>query len=298
MNDKYLVVGVRFKRAGKIYYFCPNNYENELSCGNYVIVETSRGLEFGEVVMSPREASEDELIFPLKKVIRKATEEDKVQVKENKQKEEEAFKICLEKIEKHKLDMKLVDVEYNFDGSKVIFYFTADGRIDFRELVKDLASIFKTRIELRQIGVRDEAKILGGLGPCGRVLCCASFLGEFEPVSIKMAKEQNLSLNPSKISGICGRLMCCLKYESDTYAEAKEDFPGEGAKVLCEDGKGEVVGVNIIKGTVHVEMKDTHKINEYPLKDIEVTEGAPEKESDEEDLDEDILKENILEEDH
>ncbi|UMZ75243.1 PSP1 domain-containing protein [Natranaerofaba carboxydovora] len=294
MNDRYLVVGVRFKRAGKIYYFSPEDIEEELKSGNYVIVETSRGLEFGEIVIPPRELPEEELVFPLKKVIRKATPEDEAQMQENKRKEDEAFDTCLEKIEEHKLDMKLVDVEYNFDNSKVIFYFTADGRIDFRELVKDLASIFKTRIELRQIGVRDEAKILGGLGPCGRPLCCASFLGEFEPVSIKMAKEQNLSLNPAKISGICGRLMCCLKYESETYEMAKEDFPGEGAKVSTMDGQGEVVGVNIIKGTVHVEMNDTHKLNEYELDDLEIIEDAPKEQIDDEDLEKDIIEDDDL----
>jgi cell fate regulator YaaT (PSP1 superfamily) len=208
------VVGVRFKKAGKTYYFDPGDLE--LNRGDNVIVETARGVEFGEVVMSPREVPDEEVVSPLKPVMRVATDEDRQQVKVNKAKEKEAMKICLEKIASHGLPMKLVDVEYTFDNSKIIFYFTAEGRVDFRELVRDLASVFRTRIELRQIGVRDEAKLLGGLGPCGRPCCCSSFLGEFQPVSIRMAKEQNLSLNPSKISGLCGRLMCCLKFESNS----------------------------------------------------------------------------------
>ncbi len=211
------VVGVRFKKAGKVYYFDPSDLDIDL--GDKVILETARGLEFGEVVVGPKQVSEEEVVQPLKQVVRIATEEDEEHVKENIEKAQKAMKIGLEKIEKHGLPMKLIDVEYTFDDSKLIFYFTADGRIDFRELVKDLASVFKTRIELRQIGVRDEAKMLGGLGPCGRTLCCSTFLGDFEPVSIKMAKEQNLSLNPTKISGICGRLMCCLKYESELYKD-------------------------------------------------------------------------------
>jgi cell fate regulator YaaT (PSP1 superfamily) len=206
------VVGVRFKKAGKIYYFDPG--ELELEAGQNVIVETARGVEFGEVALGVREVPEEEVVAPLKSVMREATAEDHNQVKENRAKQKEAFKICQDKIQKHNLPMKLVDVEYTFDRGKIIFYFTADGRVDFRELVRDLASVFRTRIELRQIGVRDEAKLLGGLGPCGRVCCCSSFLGEFQPVSIRMAKEQNLSLNPTKISGLCGRLMCCLKYEA------------------------------------------------------------------------------------
>ncbi len=215
MDNMVNVVGVRFKAAGKIYYFDPGELEIKVNAN--VIVETVRGLEFGKVVIGNRQVPEEEVVLPLKKVLRIATPEDEVQMQMNKGKEEEAKKICLQKIADHNLPMKLVDVEYTFDGSKVIFYFTADGRVDFRELVKDLAAVFRTRIELRQIGVRDEAKMLGGIGTCGRVLCCASFLGDFEPVSIKMAKEQNLSLNPTKISGICGRLMCCLKYESEGY---------------------------------------------------------------------------------
>lgn len=213
------VVGIRFKKAGKIYYFDPD--QHELPPGSFAIVETSRGLEFGEVVAKPKEIADEELVQPLKKVIRVADEEDCQKILENRQKEEEAFDLGLQKIHEHCLDMKLVDVEYTFDRSKVIFYFTADGRVDFRELVKDLAAVFRTRIELRQIGVRDEAKMIGGLGPCGRVLCCHTFLGEFEPVSIRMAKDQNLSLNPTKISGVCGRLMCCLRYESDAYEMAR-----------------------------------------------------------------------------
>jgi cell fate regulator YaaT (PSP1 superfamily) len=207
------VVGVRFKRAGKVYYFDPAGLP--LVKGDKVIVETARGLEYGEVVNDPRQVADDDVIAPLKTVVRKSTEEDEQQLAENQRREAEAFTIALERIAGHQLDMKLVDVEYTFDASKIIFYFTAEGRVDFRELVKDLASIFRTRIELRQIGVRDEAKMLGGLGSCGRALCCSTFLGDFAPVSIKMAKEQNLSLNPSKISGLCGRLMCCLRFESE-----------------------------------------------------------------------------------
>lgn len=215
-----IVIGVRFRPAGKIYYFDPDKYE--IKTNDKVIVETARGIEFGHVVVGSREISEEDIVQPLKKVLRVATEEDCAQVKVNETKEKEAFQICLEKIAEHNLPMKLIEVEYTFDNSKIIFFFTAEGRVDFRELVKDLASIFRTRIELRQIGVRDEAKMLGGIGACGRVLCCHSFLGEFDPVSIKMAKEQNLSLNPAKISGICGRLMCCLKYENDVYVECNK----------------------------------------------------------------------------
>ncbi len=215
------IVGIRFKKAGKIYYFEPDGIA--LNTGDFVIVETSRGQEFGEVVAGPKQIDENEVIHPLKKVLRRAGEEDCQKILENRQKEEEAFDAGLQKIGEHDLDMKLIDVEYTFDRSKIIFYFTADGRIDFRELVKDLASVFRTRIELRQIGVRDEAKMIGGLGPCGRILCCHTFLGEFEPVSIRMAKDQNLSLNPAKISGVCGRLMCCLRYESDTYERARAE---------------------------------------------------------------------------
>jgi cell fate regulator YaaT (PSP1 superfamily) len=236
-----IVAGIRFKKAGKIYYFDPDG--NEPKSGDFAIVETSRGLEFGEVVVAPKEVAEDEVIQPLKKVIRMAAEEDCQKILENRQKEEEAFDLALQKIQEHGLEMKLVDVEYTFDRSKIIFYFTADGRVDFRDLVKDLAAVFRTRIELRQIGVRDEAKMIGGLGPCGRVLCCHTFLGEFEPVSIRMAKDQNLSLNPTKISGVCGRLMCCLRYESDAYelarAESKLGKQQGGQQPLDETGTTE-----------------------------------------------------------
>lgn len=225
-----IVIGVRFKEAGKVYYFEPGNLE--IKEGDQVIVETARGLEFGLVVLDVKKVNEDEIVQPLKKVLRLATSEDLEQLVINKEKASEAFDICLEKVKEHQLPMKLIDVETTFDNSKIIFYFTAEGRVDFRELVKDLAAIFRTRIELRQIGVRDEAKILGGIGNCGRVLCCHSFLGEFAPVSIKMAKEQNLSLNPAKISGICGRLMCCLKYENDVYQECKKEY-----KEHCPRGK-------------------------------------------------------------
>jgi cell fate regulator YaaT (PSP1 superfamily) len=219
------VVGVRFKRAGKVYFFDPG--DRKLSDKDKVIVETARGIEYGEVVIGPRAVNEESIVTPLKKVLRKTTPEDELQVEANSQKEKDAFQICLRKIQDHGLPMKLIDVEYTFDASKIIFYFTAEGRVDFRELVKDLASVFRTRIELRQIGVRDEAKMIGGIGSCGRVLCCASFLGNFEPVSIRMAKDQNLSLNPTKISGICGRLMCCLKFENDTYEGCKAAAEGE-----------------------------------------------------------------------
>jgi len=221
------VVGVRFKRAGKVYFFDPG--DRKLNEKDKVIVETARGIEFGEVVIEPRAVNAEDIVPPLKKVIRAATSEDELQVEANRQKEKEALQICLRKIQDHGLPMKLIDVEFTFDASKIIFYFTAEGRVDFRELVKDLASVFRTRIELRQIGVRDEAKMIGGIGSCGRVLCCASFLGNFEPVSIRMAKDQNLSLNPTKISGICGRLMCCLKYENDSYEGCKH-----GHDAACE----------------------------------------------------------------
>ena len=245
-----IVVGVRFKKAGKIYYFDPD--EIEIEKGQNVVVETSRGVEFGEVVVGPKEIQEEDIVAPLKKVLRIATLEDEVQNQQNIDKEKEALEICLEKISQHQLDMKLIDVEYTFDNNKVIFYFTADGRVDFRELVKDLASIFKTRIELRQIGVRDEAKMIGGLGPCGKSLCCATWLGDFEPVSIKMAKEQNLSLNPTKISGICGRLMCCLKYEHEMYQCLRENLPEVGEKILTPDGEGIVVENNVLLECVKV----------------------------------------------
>ena len=258
------VIGVRFRTAGKIYFFDPLDFE--IKRGDHVIVETARGVEYGTVVGDPKEVEEDQVIQPLKPVLRVATPKDDEQEKNNKVKEREAFKICLEKIRKHELEMKLIDAEYTFDNNKVLFYFTADGRIDFRELVKDLAAVFKTRIELRQIGVRDETKILGGIGSCGRPLCCHTHLSEFVPVSIKMAKEQNLSLNPTKISGVCGRLMCCLKHEEETYEELNRSLPNVGDFVNCSDGvKGEVHSVNVLRQLVKVivEVNDEKEIREY-----------------------------------
>ncbi|ADE67169.1 MULTISPECIES: PSP1 domain-containing protein [Priestia] len=267
----YDVVGVRFKKAGKIYYFDPG--ELTIPDGEFVIVETVRGVEFGRVVINKKQVSEHDVVLPLKKVIRIAEQKDRLIVDENKQAAREAYDVCVQKIQSHDLDMKLVDVEYTFDRNKVIFYFTADGRIDFRELVKDLAAIFRTRIELRQIGVRDEAKLLGGIGPCGRMLCCSTFLGDFEPVSIKMAKDQNLSLNPTKISGLCGRLMCCLKYENDEYETAKEQLPDIGSTIKTSDGSGRVVGLNILERIIQVELSDHEQILEYTLDEIN-NEGA------------------------
>ncbi len=258
------VIGVRFRTAGKIYFFDPGKFE--IKKGEHVIVETARGIEFGTVVAEPKEVSDDKVIQPLKPVLRIATGKDIEQEAANKEKEREAFKVCLEKIRKHGLEMKLIDAEYTFDNNKVLFYFTADGRIDFRELVKDLAAVFKTRIELRQIGVRDETKILGGIGICGRPLCCHTHLPEFVPVSIKMAKEQNLSLNPTKISGVCGRLMCCLKHEEETYEELNRRLPGVGDFVTTEDGlKGEVHSVNVLRQLVKVvvDNNDEKEIQEY-----------------------------------
>ena len=258
------VIGVRFRTAGKIYFFDPLDFE--IKRGDHIIVETARGVEYGTVVCDPKEVEEDQVVQPLKPVLRVANPKDDEQEKNNKIKEREAFKICLEKIRKHELDMKLIDAEYTFDNNKVLFYFTADGRIDFRELVKDLASVFKTRIELRQIGVRDETKILGGIGGCGRPLCCHTHLSEFVPVSIKMAKEQNLSLNPTKISGVCGRLMCCLKHEEETYEELNKSLPNVGDFVNCSDGvKGEVHSVNVLRQLVKVivEVNDEKEIREY-----------------------------------
>lgn len=265
------VVGIRFKKAGKIYYFDPGDIA--LAPGDGAIVETARGVEYGQVAAGPLEVEESEIVAPLKKVIRKATDLDKEQMKANKEKEENAFRTGLEKIAAHNLPMKLVGVEQTFDGNKIIFYFTADGRIDFRELVKDLASVFRTRIELRQIGVRDEAKMIGGLGCCGRELCCSVWLSDFASVSIRMAKDQNLSLNPTKISGICGRLMCCLKYENESYEQAREAFPETGNLVGTPDGEGKVAGVNIFKNTVSVELKESKIIKEYPCEDIVVKEA-------------------------
>lgn len=252
------VVGVRFKKAGKIYYFAPNGLPLEV--GMNVIVETSRGLEYGEVVIPVKEVAEEQIVQPLKPLVRIATEEDKNNVEANKAKRDEAFRIGLEKIAKHGLPMKLVDVEYTFDNSKIVFYFTADGRVDFRELVKDLASVFRMRIELRQIGVRDEARMIGGLGPCGRCLCCATFLGDFAPVSIKMAKEQSLSLNPTKISGICGRLMCCLRFESELYKDVKPELPSIGDTVEMDIGEGTVVEVDPIDEAMVVGDPDEERV--------------------------------------
>ena len=264
------VVGVRFRNVGKIYYFNPKNYK--VKVGDHVIVETARGVEYGRVVLEPRSVKEDEVVHPLKEVLRVATKEDEDHEAENRQKEKEAFKICKKKIREHGLDMKLIDAEYTFDNNKVLFYFTADGRIDFRELVKDLASVFKTRIELRQIGVRDETKMVGGIGICGRELCCHKHLSEFVPVSIKMAKEQNLSLNPTKISGVCGRLMCCLKHEQDTYEYLNEKLPNVGDFVRTTDGnKGEVLSVSVLRQKVRIvvtDKDDNKEVMEYPVSEL------------------------------
>ena len=263
------VIGVRFRQAGKIYNFSPADFQ--VKVGDHVIVETARGIEYGSVVQGIREVADDKVIMPLKSVIRIATEEDDKKAIENNEKEKKAFKICKEKIAKHGLEMKLIETEYTFDNNNVLFYFTADGRIDFRELVKDLASVFKTRIELRQVGVRDETKMLGGIGICGRPLCCNTYLSEFIPVSIKMAKEQSLSLNPTKISGICGRLMCCLKNEQEAYEELNSNLPDIGEKVKTFDGfKGEVVSVNVLRQKVKivVEVDDEREIKEYAIDEL------------------------------
>ena len=263
------VIGVRFRQAGKIYNFSPADFQ--VKVGDHVIVETARGIEYGSVVQGIREVADDKVFMPLKSVIRIATEEDDKKAIENNEKEKKAFKICKEKIAKHGLEMKLIETEYTFDNNKVLFYFTADGRIDFRELVKDLASVFKTRIELRQVGVRDETKMLGGIGICGRPLCCNTYLSEFIPVSIKMAKEQSLSLNPTKISGICGRLMCCLKNEQEAYEELNSNLPDIGEKVKTFDGfKGEVVSVNVLRQKVKivVEVDDEREIKEYAIDEL------------------------------
>ena len=265
------IVGVRFKSAGKIYYFDPVDFEIEKNID--VVVETARGLEYGKVVVGPKELDESELVSPLKPIVRIATEEDTKIYLENKEKAKETFEVCQQKIKEHELTMFLIDCEYTFDRNKLIFYFTAEGRKDFRELVKDLASIFKTRIELRQIGVRDEAKSIGGLGPCGRSLCCSSWLGDFQPVSIKMAKDQNLSLNPTKISGICGRLFCCLKYEQDVYSEALEKMPTVGSVVQVPDGKGKVIEINPLLEQAKVELQDKN-IKLYEVEDIKVLQEA------------------------
>lgn len=260
------VVGVRFRNVGKIYYFDPKEYI--VKEGDHVIVETARGVEYGKVVLTPRNIKEEDVVHPLKEVLRVATKEDEEREQQNRIKEKEAFKICQKKIREHELDMKLIDAEYTFDNNKVLFYFTADGRIDFRQLVKDLAAIFKTRIELRQIGVRDETKILGGIGICGRCLCCHTYLSEFAPVSIKMAKEQNLSLNQTKISGVCGRLMCCLKNEQETYEALNKKLPGLGDIVTTPDGlQGTVQSVNVLRQLVKVmvEVNDEKEIQEFPV---------------------------------
>ncbi|CAM4373647.1 stage 0 sporulation family protein [Bacillus manliponensis] len=267
----YDVVGVRFKKAGKVYYFDPNQFD--ISENEFAIVETVRGIEYGKVVITKKQVDENDVVLPLKKVIRIANENDRTIVEENKQAAREAYQVCQQKVIEHNLDMKLVDVEYTFDRNKIIFYFTADGRIDFRELVKDLAAIFRTRIELRQIGVRDEAKMLGGIGPCGRMLCCSTFLGDFEPVSIKMAKDQNLSLNPAKISGLCGRLMCCLKYENDEYEAAKEQLPDLEERIQTPQGLGRVIGLNILERLIQVELIDKERIVEYTLDEL-ISEGV------------------------
>ena len=263
------VIGVRFREVGKIYYFAPNDIE--VKKDDKVIVETARGVEFGTVVTDKKQVTDDSIPSPVKPIIRIATDKDKAQNEENKKKEEDAFGVCKEKIKKHGLEMKLIGVEYTFDRKKILFYFTADGRVDFRELVKDLAAVYRTRIELRQVGVRDEAKMLGGIGMCGRPLCCSTFLPEFAPVTIKMAKEQNLSLNPTKISGVCGRLMCCLKNEQESYEYLNSNLPNVGEKVKTVDGiTGEVVSLNVLRQLVKivVEQDDDREIKEYHIKEI------------------------------
>ena len=278
------VVGVRFKKAGKIYYFDPADMN--IQKDTYVVVETARGIEFGECVIGIKEINENDIVSPLKSVLRIATNEDIEKHFKNKDKEKDAFDICLKKIQEHGLIMKLIDVEYTFDNNKVIFYFTADGRVDFRDLVKDLATIFKTRIELRQIGVRDEAKMLGGLGPCGRPMCCSSFLGDFASVSIKMAKEQNLSLNPTKISGICGRLMCCLNYEQSTYEDIRKRMPKVGSIVKTSEGTGEVFSNNIVKESIKVKLKkgEEEVLEEFKIDNIELIKGHYEDSIDDDDI--------------
>lgn len=266
------IVGIRFKEVGKIYYFNPK--DNDLPVGTKVIVETVRGIEMGVVALSRREIDETEIQAPIRDIIRIATESDEITQNNNLQREKEAMKICIKKIQEHGLDMNLVDVDLTFDLAKIIFYFTSDGRVDFRDLVKDLASIFRMRIELRQIGVRDEAKILNGIGICGRTLCCATFLGDFQPVSIKMVKDQSLSLNPTKISGICGRLMCCLKYEEDTYKELNKDLPNVGDIISTVDGKGEILSVNVLRQTVKAAVRkapqDPPIIGYYAVSEIKI----------------------------
>jgi cell fate regulator YaaT (PSP1 superfamily) len=267
------VIGIRFRNMGKVYYFDPNGIN--FPAGSRAIVETARGVECGDVVMGNTSVEDDSIVKPLKAVMRAATDEDTARVEENARKEKEAFRICLKKIEEHGLKMKLIDAEYTFDNNKVLFYFTADGRVDFRELVKDLASVFRTRIELRQIGVRDEAKMLGGLGICGKPFCCSTFLGDFQPVSIKMAKEQNLSLNPTKISGTCGRLMCCLKYEQEAYEDLIRRTPRQGACVETADGKGIVQEANLLTGVLKIRLdSDPDSPKPYNRDDVKVLKGA------------------------
>lgn len=260
------VVGVRFQQVGKIYYFDPGTLWIE--AGNYVLVEAANGIEFGKAVITNRQVDEEDVVLPLKRVVRLATEEDKRTVVENQELAKTAFETCESKIKAHALEMKLADAEYSFDRNKINFYFTAEGRVDFRRLVKELAALFKTRIELRQIGVRDEAKLLGGIGPCGRMLCCSTFLGDFEPVSIKMAKEQDLSLNPAKISGLCGRLMCCLKYENDEYEEGKRALPDLGENIETPYGNGKVAGLNILERVIQIEISDRESTIEYTLDEL------------------------------
>lgn len=285
------VVGIRFKPVGKIYYFNPLDFD--LKFGQKVIVETARGIEMGTVAMCITDIADDKITKPLRDIMRIADKEDLKKVEQNKEKEKEAFKVCSEKIKKHNLEMKLVEVEYTFDSSKILFYFTADGRVDFRELVKDLAIVFKTRIELRQIGVRDETKALGSIGVCGRSLCCSQFLGEFEPVSIKMAKEQGLSLNPTKISGACGRLMCCLKYEQSTYEELLKKTPRQGSVVQTPMGKGTVEYVSLLKETVQVKIEDDKEkaLQTFKASEVKLLKRPRKKDvKEEENFDEEILK--------
>ncbi len=284
------IVGIRFKTAGKVYYFNPAGID--MKKGDNAIVETARGIEMGEVAIPPCEMGEERIVKPLKNVMRLATAADIRAREENKEKEKKAFTICNEQIKKHGLEMKLVEVEYTFDGSKVLFYFTADGRVDFRDLVKDLAAIFRVRIELRQIGVRDETKSIGSIGICGRSLCCTGFLGEFAPVSIKMAKEQGLSLNPTKISGACGRLMCCLKYEQDCYEELIKSTPREGSLVKTPDGKGIVESVSLLRGLLKVKLEANpdKPAQEYPVEKLKLLKGHRRREDKNEKIDEEMLK--------
>ncbi len=285
------VVGIRFKPVGKIYYFNPEDCK--LSAGDGVIVETSRGVEYGTVVLVDKEVDENEFNMPIKSILRKATDDDKRQAEENTKRAKDAFDVCLEKIADNKLEMNLVDAEYTFDRSKVLFYFTAEGRVDFRQLVKDLAAVFRTRIELRQIGVRDEAKLLGGLGVCGRPFCCSRFLGDFDPVSIKMAKEQSLSLNPTKISGTCGRLMCCLKYEQDAYEDLLARTPNNGAIVDTPAGRGTVISSHLLRGLVQVKLDSDNDtvVNEFKVDDIVIIKNTSRASKNDEDVDIKTLKE-------